>query len=736
MTDAPETDAQGGLRAHAELGPYAVYEDAQAALDAASVGQWDGWTGTAILELFFGLCFVRKVARLINRVYAGNCTRAIWVGPRGGGKSQTDALIEFLLWFFKNYDVVNVGGSETQAANVYAYLQGFMQQYRDFYAETQMGGQAPSLALTKETMSRTVKLVDQSRLHVPRLYGEDGQLLPPEKFSGPPMAKDSKAFIAVLAASQKQVRGPHAGSEKRGGALIIDEEAEVAADISTASRYIVNTAIPSVIIRTSTNHNSIGTFAEDVEDPDAKGLELYRTSIFDMTHTCPYAVTTEAQWEAIDVGEARAPGDEHFLVRHLPVMQPDCAACPRPQWFRDVRERVDSATGIVKEVKAPLCGGAAAFAENGYIPFDGPDGVLAQFDQSPSIEEFEVELCGSAPSTTGLVIKDRDSLAKYSPDRRTRAVVPDAWCVWVPLHQGGGEVLATIDWGLAGTCAVNLLQNRLDMNSPIGRRVVLKSVNLGKQSDSVVYDQMEDWREEYGLAEIWADASHPYNNYNLTLRGFNVTAVEFAKQKAFGVGSINGHLENDALWIPEEEGRELIKQLKGWRKSETGQIVKKDDHFPDSLLCGLLKYRELVLVSPSMAASRERRAALEANDGAAVVIPTGAHSMNPARAAAMRDAGRLDSGKDVGNPRVVGGDQRRSVVNPMPRGRTVATASATRGRAIEEPRISVPAVQTVSHSPVPSTGGPPEKDSAPPGETTMQRIMREAREKADQMGGR
>lgn len=573
--------------------PFRELMAVRAALDQVELPDWGQWTGTDLLDFFLGLRYPRKLSRVLNRIYAAEATRVIIAGPRGGGKSMLDAAIEFLMWVFRDFDVVNMGGSEMQAANVYDYLRGFLQQFDNGIEQWNMKGRAPGITLLKETMQRTVRTLDPMNLHTPKLVGEDGEVY---EFTGVPLAKDSSAFVAVLAASPKQVRGPHAGSERRGGLLVVDEEGEVEGSLYNAAKYTVNTARPSIILRTSTYHNAVGTFAEDFENPEAKGFERHRYSIFDVARPCHYAVTTPEDWRRLNSGEARIPGDEDKSVIDLPVLQPDCANCPEPTYFRDTRFIRDAKTNELRPLSQPWCAGAAAYAENGWI--DWPE-ILQLFRERPNDEDFEVELLGLRPSSLGYVITDRDALA--------RAVYPDAQCRYLPpvksdqwgraagRNIGAGECIITIDWGLSGTCAVMCIQNRYDLNPPYGVRVVIDVADLGHMGDTLVYDHCDDLRRRYEVNEIWADSSHPYQNRNLAERGYDVHIVYFAKYKEHGVGSINMHLAHDALRVPEDAGRTLVKQLRGWRRDKNGQIVKKDDHFPDSLLCGALRYLDMVM---------------------------------------------------------------------------------------------------------------------------------------------
>lgn len=189
---------------------------------------------------------------LVLDVCTGEEESAVAVGPRGGGKSQGVSFIEFFLWLLKNYDALNLGGSELQANNVYTYLLSYLDS--DPYWKTLLLGD-PKIS---ESINR------------------------------------EKAWIRVMAASSKSVRSPHAGGIRnvngrmveRGGLLVIDEEAEADPGIVTSALPTVNTARPSVNVRCSTFHNAEGTFAEVVDNHEQMGYKMYSWDIFDVAERC------------------------------------------------------------------------------------------------------------------------------------------------------------------------------------------------------------------------------------------------------------------------------------------------------------------------------------------------------------------------------------------------------------------------------------------------------------------
>jgi hypothetical protein len=187
---------------------------------------------------------------LVEDVCLLNVKRAVAIASRGGGKSQGVSYIEFFLWMVRDFDCINLGGSEQQANNVYQYLLAYLET--DPFWNTLVDG---------ETMISESKTIE-------------------------------KAWIKVLTASQKQTRAPHAGGKKvgrsgsRGGLLVIDEEAEAEPDIVRSALPTVNTATPSVHVRCSTFHKIGGTFQEVVDDHAEMGYKLYKWDTFDVCAGC------------------------------------------------------------------------------------------------------------------------------------------------------------------------------------------------------------------------------------------------------------------------------------------------------------------------------------------------------------------------------------------------------------------------------------------------------------------
>jgi hypothetical protein len=218
----------------------------------------------------FGLTFPAKpvptsgpgLRELVEDVCTLKVFRAAVQAPRGGGKSLGFSYIEWFMNFIRNFDWLNLGGSEYQARAVYKYMTQYINssdEFKKFYGE------------------------------VLRSYTEN---------------KDG-AWISVLAASSTSTRSPHAGGiiikkrkgeeiamGGRGGGLTIDEECEADEEIVKSAIPTVNTADPSVIMRGSTFHRLDGTFKTLVDNCGDMGYKLYKWDCFDICKACTYDCST------------------------------------------------------------------------------------------------------------------------------------------------------------------------------------------------------------------------------------------------------------------------------------------------------------------------------------------------------------------------------------------------------------------------------------------------------------
>lgn len=434
------------------------------------------------------------------------------VGPRGGGKSYGVSFIEFYLWMIMGFDALNFGGSEQQANNVYNYLTGYIES-DPFWGTLIMG----------ETKISETETVD-------------------------------KNWIKVLTASSKSVRSPHAGGEKnvrgrivkRGGLLVIDEEAEADPELVSVVLPTVNTALPSVTVRCSTFHNAEGTFAELVDDHVVMGYKLYRWDIFDVCSGCPCT---------------GGPRDCQSEIK-----------CFREDHYEDF---IDPDTGQSERrlVHKAWCGGRAKYA-SGWVPMEEIEASYRRWKGNHA--KFEVELMGSRPGSSGFVIKDRQKFADNITDRPAET-----------LYLPGSPVSVCIDWG-AVNAGLGVWQEQ-----PGDRHVLLHADLVEEAGLTEIVSRIIGYWNRYinEVVEIAADigGGGAYNNPLLRdEHGLIVRDVNFAEEKEAGAAAWNIYNEAGKTIIPAEH-EDFIKQTRNWKR-KSGRIAKGEDHLCDMSLCYFSKF--------------------------------------------------------------------------------------------------------------------------------------------------
>jgi hypothetical protein len=157
-----------------------------------------------------------------------------------------------------------------------------------------------------------------------------------------------------------------------------------------------------------------------------------------------------------------------------------------------------------------------------------------------------------------------------------------------------------LDWGLT-QCALTLVgewieDNPDDAEFPHEGVGVVDVVYMSNRLVDAVVDQIQRWQTDYGdNVIVRADGSHPYNNRELAVAGYEVRPVR-GDPKQMGK-------DNTARWI----GSGLLKILNGFtlfvaqlhnlrQHSMTGKQVKQNradeegDHGPDALRFALMEY--------------------------------------------------------------------------------------------------------------------------------------------------
>ena len=457
---------------------------------------------------------------MVLDVCNGSVRSAVGVSARGAGKSQGVSFIEFFLWMYKSYDALNLGGSELQASNVYQYLLGYIDSHKEF--SMHISGD-PKISETQ---------------------------------------KKDKAWIRVLAASSKSVRSPHAGGIRRvngqrverGGLLVCDEEAEADPGIVDAAMYTINTARPSVNVRTSTFHNAEGSFAEVVENHEEMGYKIYAWDVFDVAEPC------ECTGGVCQSSEVCFREDHYELIEN-----PDTGQIERSLLHK------------------AYCGGRAQYAQ-GWVPVAEIEATWRRGKRNHA--HFEVEAMGSRPRSSGYVIKDLRKFDANIVDQRP-----------AELYLPGAPITIVVDWG-AVNAGLEVWQRQWHVG--LGDKHVLLHADPLEEAgvSTVIGAILRYWTMYPEAEEVRADIGGGGNYLNPLLRteqNIPCEDVNFAEEKEAAVAVWNIFSEAGDVVVPREH-EEFRRQVKRWKR-KNGRIQKGDDHLCDAAICYFSRYIEEMGVS-------------------------------------------------------------------------------------------------------------------------------------------
>lgn len=472
------------------------------------------------------------------------------VGPRGGGKSQGVSFIEFYLVFIEMFDALNLGGSELQADQVYQYLSGYVES-SEYWQSIVKGDMLASKTTTVDN-----------------------------------------AWIRVLTASSKSVRSPHAGGRKSkptprmaGGILVIDEEAETEESIVSAALPTINTARPSINIRSSTCHKAEGSFVELLDSAEEMGYKTYKWDVFDVAERCTL----------------------------------QCETC-EPCFANDHYEQVaDPETGEVerKLLHKAYCGGRAHYSE-GWVPINEIKKLWTRTKRNHA--QFEVEQMGSRPPSAGYVIKDKEKF-------KANCVDVSSASLYVPRC----HVTICTDWG-SSNAGVSVWQEQ-----PGDRHVLLHADYLVEYSETQIFGVILGYRQMYmaDFLEVAADIGGGGSYFNPRLRDeYRVSTrdVNFASDKEAAAAAWNIYNDAGKIVIPKELD-EFISQVNKWRRNK-GKIVKGNDHLPDTGICYFAKFVERLGIKRISVSPRTFNSGVPERSGSQLVNGLRRSSIN--RPTAMR----------------------------------------------------------------------------------------------------
>jgi len=474
---------------------------------------------------------------------------------RGGGKSLFASMLEFALWYFLDSDAVNMAGSEDQATIVYNYVCSYID------ADGKVGN-----VVDKRTMSMTTK---------------KGQAPTPE--------------LRCVTASAKQVRGKHPGARRKApGLLVIDEAAEVPDGLMKQALPMTKEARPPFNLMVSTFHHAFGDFQDFWDNAEARGFLKISMDSFDVCEKCvddctkcvPEFDETYCQLVCGCYFNFETPREQlpvwvrfHYQER-LDETRLDqkpanciypklCNECPHRETCGAIKVKIKQSGDLGK-----TCGKCGEVVDHkarrgdGHFPVEE---VRKAWKRNDKVT-FEVEYMGWRPGR-GIFVLD-----PYEVDK---AIVPDEQCYY---KKGYGSTFLGIDWGAAGTTAMAVAQYMTDEFVNI-----ISYHSLNAPSDTDCYQLIADLSKQYGISMVLPDSSHVFQNVHIQKElGLPVNPINFTTQKEAGVGAMRMKFERRQVRIPERYRQTLCKDLKNWRRDASGNIIKKNDHGPDALLCAMI----------------------------------------------------------------------------------------------------------------------------------------------------
>ncbi len=489
-----------------------VREPAKGTWDPSSI---DSMVTYAEQELRIKLRAVPRVLAIFTLVVRAfqekKRLRLAVLGPRGGGKTAITAALELIAYRWFGYSWQNVGGSLEQAKLCYSYV-----------------------ALAHHNSADLAKFTVHSQAQDTRSRRGDS--------------------IAVSAASQTSVRGPHPIGSSGAGGLTLDEAAMIPDDICDAAKGQLTTANPSALIQLSTmGESQTGRFWELLQDPDGIGYRVESFDIFDVAKRCPYDCATTC------------PVKEHFA--------------------NDFYVGIGSARQLSHKA---YCGGRA-HGVDGWVDID----EVAQHWRELGPSTFERELMGKAVASTGHIF---DPILLQQADLGWKALSKDP-----ERHRERFKKLdkyASVDWGFAGATAIVYAIRLRDA------LLVYRSEYFTRERFQLIREHLVERCISERIETLFADSASPSDNEELAEMfsraahekrlswNTRVLPVVFSKFKMYGIGEVRRRLEQKLLGFASsfgdqvnEEHARTMKHMRAYHVDKTtNKPAKVDDHVVDAVI--------------------------------------------------------------------------------------------------------------------------------------------------------
>jgi len=339
--------------------------------------------------------------------------------------------------------------------------------------------------------------------------------------------------LKCIPASEKMARGKHLPG------LVADEacQDDPRSDTTFKAAMQMSMSEPEhMILLLSTFHHPVGLFQEVWDTAEAKGFKRYKWNCFDVMTECTVG---------LDEATPKDPEAREFCRTSCPLT---------------LKEAVYDENDDLAGYQFVGCDGKGRDGD-GFLPREN---IINAMVLNEGTEIFRVEFACQRPQFSGPIY----GLEAIENTLVESIEIDDA----NPTYVG-------IDWGVTEGALI------LGKDSPIDGPQVIASKFLSVKLMSEYIRILTEWQEEYGELEIYADSSHPFNIGDLEEAVFEVTPVDFATMKDYGISNLLKMFMYSKIRIL-DDNKHLIDQLKAYRRDpKTGKPIKFNDHGPDALLC-------------------------------------------------------------------------------------------------------------------------------------------------------
>jgi hypothetical protein len=373
-------------------------------------------------------------------------------------------------------------------------------------------------------------------------------------------------LLKIISASEKQARGKH------NAGFVVDEscqEGEGTDRMISAAMQGAMSEPDYMIIMLSTFHHPIGLFQEVWDFADERGFGRYKWDVYDSMQKC-------------DAGMETATKDDPCALEYC---QTKCSLTEKKSLFDDMGDQISW--------KWRGCNGRARESQ-GFLPRKN---VLIAKKMNRGTNVFAVEFENERPNWMRPVYDiewvERSFVDADYPPPGTKIL----------------EKSVGIDWGLEGQTAMILSAlcdvptgPPLDPTSPNAALreppykrcvIILETEFMTGKLCAEAIRVLWGWAERFGQEKfyVYGDASHPFNNLEVSNEGFDCRPVPFNKWKDFGIGNCIKYFTNPGRLFIRRSLTGFLEQLKRYRQNKQGKPVKKDDHGPDAFLCAMIHFR-------------------------------------------------------------------------------------------------------------------------------------------------